>query len=343
MTSYLQFRLDSQLFALPLSVVAEILSLPELTCIPDAPKDVLGVINWRGKTLPVIHLAKRLGISQPKCYITDNLVVINYDNLIVGVVVNQVQDTIEIDEGQIDRVFQQFQPPISLFLEGTFATDDTLVSLINPAHIVRCPEAVSQLLELDVEAMPITNLADFYRQFVGDVSPKERAIFHQRRLDLSIAHTQVADTPTVPFALVEAEQQTIGIPLDQIQEFITIQDIVPIPFSPKFVIGNTTLRGEILCLVDVSMLLGLSSSCKPERQAVVVQWEQHKIAIAIKQVITIANVDRDTLNSLDVSGHQKERNKSGIMGTTLVGDRPTMLLDLKKTVCNAFVEKLEVV
>jgi len=98
MIRYLHLRLQSQFFGLPLSVVEEILPLPELTCIPDAPGDVLGVVNWRGKTLPVVHLAKRLGMSQPKCYISDHLVVISHDNLTVGIVVNQVQDTIEIGQ-----------------------------------------------------------------------------------------------------------------------------------------------------------------------------------------------------------------------------------------------------
>jgi len=333
MNSYLRFKLRGQFFALPLSVVEEILLLPELTCIPDAPMDVLGVVNWRGKTLPVIHLAKRLGISQPQCYITDNLIVINYENLIVGIVVNQVEDTIEIDEGQIDQVFQQFQPPISLFLQGVVPLNGTLIPLIDPAHIVRSPSAVAQLLETDIDTIEGANLADFYTRFVGDISPKEQAIFQQRRLDLLTANNAVVEGQKIPFALVEIGQETIGIPLEQIQEFINISDLVPIPFSPKFVIGNISLRGEILTLIDIAPLLGLSSQHSDEKHALVFQWEQNKFGISISQVLDMVDVDKLNLSA------NNYQNKSGIIGTAVVGEKPTTLLDLKEIICNPVMDK----
>ncbi len=336
MTSYLQFRLQDQLFALPLLVVEEILLLPELTCIPDAPRDVLGVVNWRGKTLPVIHLAKRLGISQPKCSISDNLIVINYNNLTAGIVVNQVQDTIEIDAEQIDQVFQQFQPPISLFLQGVVSSNGMLIPLIDPAHIVRSPEAVEQLAEANIDEIEGASLADFYTRFVGDVTAKEREIFRQRRLDLSIvltASTLETASKKIPFALVEIGQETIGIPLNQIQEFINIYDPVPIPFSPEFVIGNISLRGEILTLIDISLILGLSSQHSYEKHALVFQWEQNKFGISISQVLDMVDVDK--LN-LSATNHQ---NKLGVIGTAVVGEKPTTLLDLQEIICNVLMDK----
>jgi purine-binding chemotaxis protein CheW len=333
MNSYLRLRLKGQFFALPLSVVEEILLLPELTCIPDAPMDVLGVVNWRGKTLPVIHLAKRLGISQPQCYITDNLIVINYENLIVGIVVNQVEDTIEIDEGQIDQVFQQFQPPISLFLQGVVPLNGTLIPLIDPAHLVRSPSAVAQLLETDIDTIEGANLEDFYTRFVGDISPKEQAIFQQRRLDLLTANNAVVEGQKIPFALVEIGQETIGIPLDQIQEFINISDPVPIPFSPEFLIGNISLRGEILTLIDIAPLLGLSSQYSDEKHALVFQWEQNKFGISISQVLDMVDVDKLNLSA------NNYQNKPGIIGTAVVGEKPTTFLDLKEIICNALMDK----
>jgi len=333
MNSYLRLKLQGQVFALPLSVVEEILLLPELTCIPDAPMDVLGVVNWRGKTLPVIHLAKRLGISQPQCYITDNLIVINYENLIVGIVVNQVEDTIEIDEGQIDQVFQEFQPPISLFLQGVVPLNGTLIPLIDPAHLVRSPSAVAQLLETDIDTIEGANLADFYTRFVGDISPKEQAIFQQRRLDLLTANNAVVEGQKIPFALVGIGQETIGIPLEQIQEFINISDPVPIPFSPEFVIGNISLRGEILTLIDIAPLLGLSSQHSDEKHALVFQWEQNKFGISISQVLDMVDVDKLNLSA------NNYQNKSGIIGTAVVGEKPTTLLDLKEIICNAVMDK----
>ncbi len=335
MTSYLQFRLQSQFFGLPLLVVKEILPLPELTCVPDAPGDILGVMNWRGKTLPVIHLAKRLGISQPKCDLSDNLIVVNHDNLIIGIVVNQVQDTIEVEEEQIDQLFQQFQPPISLFLQGVAHSNGRLIPLIDPAQLVRSPEAVTRLAEADIDTIEGSNLEDFYTRFVGNISPKEQAIFQQRRLDLLTTNDLVTDSHKISFALVEIGQETIGIPLEQIQEFISISNPVPIPFSPEFVIGNISLRGEILPLIDVAKLLGLSSLCADQKQAIVFQWEQNKFGISISQILGIVDVDKLNLSTTNYP------DKLGIIGNSVVIERPTTLVDLKEIVCNTLMEKVK--
>ncbi len=325
MSSYLKFRLQDQLFALPLLVVEEILLLPELTCIPDAPRDVLGVVNRRGRTLPVIHLAKRLGISQPKCYITDNLIVINHENLAVGIVVNQVQDTIEIDAGQIDRVFQQFYPPISLFLQGVISANGTLIPIIDPAHIVRSPEAIEQLAEANIDAIEGANLADFYTRFVGDVTAKEREIFRQRRLDLSTvltASTLERASQKTPLALVGIGQETIGIPLNQVKEFITIDTLVPIPFAPKFVRGNISFRGGVLTLIDIAPLIDVSPCPLNLSQALIVSIKEFYVAIVIEKVYDVVTIDTDNFQSLP-------EPKTGVIGTKFIGDKPTTLLDLE--------------
>jgi purine-binding chemotaxis protein CheW len=251
----------------------------------------------------------------------------------VGIVVNQVEDTIEIDEGQIDQVFQEFQPPISLFLQGVVPLNGTLIPLIDPAHIVRSPEAVAQLLQTDIDTIEGANLADFYTRFVGDISPKEQAIFQQRRLDLLTANDSVVEGQKIPFALVEIGQETIGIPLDQIQEFINISDPVPIPFSPEFLIGNISLRGEILTLIDIAPLLGLSSQHSDEKHALVFQWEQNKFGISISQVLDMVDVDKLNLSA------NNYQNKPGIIGTAVVGEKPTTLVDLKEVICNALMDK----
>ncbi len=333
MIRYLHLRLQSQFFGLPLSVVEEILPLPELTCIPDAPGDVLGVVNWRGKTLPVVHLAKRLGMSQPKCYISDHLVVISHDNLTVGIVVNQVQDTIEIDEGQIDRTLQQFQPPLSFFLQGVALFDGMLIPLIDPAHLIRSPEAVGQLAKVNIDEIEGASLEDFYTRFVVDVSSKERLVFQQRRLDLLTVSQQVLDTQTTSLALVEIGRETVAIPLAQIQEFIHISDPVPVPFSPAFVIGNVSLRGEILTLIDISGILGLSSQCRDGKQALVFQWRQNRLGISVSQVRNIANVDRLALPSTSTRS-----SRSGVIGTIVVAEKPATLLDLREIICDTLAK-----
>ncbi len=60
---YLTFKLGRQEFGLELTRVREILALPEVTVLPLAPKYLLGVINLRGRVVPVIDLRVKLGMA----------------------------------------------------------------------------------------------------------------------------------------------------------------------------------------------------------------------------------------------------------------------------------------
>jgi len=59
------FRLEAQLYALPLDAVERVLPMVAVSSLPQAPSLVLGVINWHGQVVPVLDLRRRLGY--PAC------------------------------------------------------------------------------------------------------------------------------------------------------------------------------------------------------------------------------------------------------------------------------------
>lgn len=56
----LTFEIGSSLFALPIEAVYEVAEMAELACIPTLPRDVAGVINYRGDALPVVRRERLL-------------------------------------------------------------------------------------------------------------------------------------------------------------------------------------------------------------------------------------------------------------------------------------------
>jgi purine-binding chemotaxis protein CheW len=63
-TEFLAFRMDEEIYAVPISYVKEILKLPPLTEVPRAPADVMGVISVRGRIVTVRDLRKRLRLRE---------------------------------------------------------------------------------------------------------------------------------------------------------------------------------------------------------------------------------------------------------------------------------------
>ncbi len=63
MSTYAQLRLASEAYAVPVGNVIEIASIGDLTAVPGARPEILGVRNLRGQILPVIDLAQLLGLN----------------------------------------------------------------------------------------------------------------------------------------------------------------------------------------------------------------------------------------------------------------------------------------
>ncbi len=103
--SYLTFRIGRELFADNAGVVHNIIEIPKITEMPEMPAYMLGVINLRGKVLPVIDSRVKFGteakeISSNSCIIVME-VTIDSNQVFVGMLVDAVDEVIEFDEDAI--------------------------------------------------------------------------------------------------------------------------------------------------------------------------------------------------------------------------------------------------
>jgi purine-binding chemotaxis protein CheW len=96
------FSLAAQPYALSIRSVREILHWTEPRRIPSTDPSVRGIISLRGKIVPVLDLATRLGL--PAEHPEDaNILIIEHDGKTSGIVVDDVEDVITVAEDQLDR------------------------------------------------------------------------------------------------------------------------------------------------------------------------------------------------------------------------------------------------
>ena len=88
------FRVGRALCALPMHEVRQVLSTARITLIPRLPEFVLGVTNLRGRVLPVVDLALRLGLESPETAKL-RVVVVQHEEMMLGYRVSQVLGTID--------------------------------------------------------------------------------------------------------------------------------------------------------------------------------------------------------------------------------------------------------
>lgn len=95
----LLFRIAGRDFALPLLRTREIVALPPLTPVPTTPPHILGAFNLVGRVVPVVDLARKLGLGQTgrhaKSYVVVADVVIGGENAVVGILVDELGGVVD--------------------------------------------------------------------------------------------------------------------------------------------------------------------------------------------------------------------------------------------------------
>lgn len=99
---YLGFRLGAEVYAIEVLVVREIIEMQRITRLPRTPYYVLGMINLRGKIVPVVDLRRKLDLEEHAAEHETRIIVVEVQGLRTGVVVDGVSDVLDITNAQIE-------------------------------------------------------------------------------------------------------------------------------------------------------------------------------------------------------------------------------------------------
>jgi purine-binding chemotaxis protein CheW len=100
--TYLTFHVGGEEYAVPVAFVTEIVRLQRTFTIPDVPEYIRGVINLRGKVIPLLDVRSRFGLAQAAYNDRTVVVVLEIASTPTGLVVDGVSEVAEILPEQID-------------------------------------------------------------------------------------------------------------------------------------------------------------------------------------------------------------------------------------------------
>ncbi len=134
-SAFLSFNLSSEIFAITVTKVLEVLEIQPVTKVPQTPEYIRGVINFRGDILPVIDTRRKFNMESvadtPKTVIIVLDLVIFNKKLIVGIIADSVKDVIEISPTDVKEVPSLGSRYNSDFLEGMIKTDSGFIMILN--------------------------------------------------------------------------------------------------------------------------------------------------------------------------------------------------------------------
>jgi purine-binding chemotaxis protein CheW len=243
------FAVEGQEYALPIDQVQEIVQAPEaVSHVPNAGSRVLGVIDLRGRLLPVVSMRRVFGLPITPLEPKNRIVVVSLDGGVVGVVMDTVREVL--------RVPHQLVAPLPAYMAGDGRKSEVesvcrledgkrLVSVLSVNRMFDSPEVRSEIAEHLSDEEESAEMA----VEVSDDGRGDEELFVVFRLD--------------------AEEYAVDV--DAVQEIIRVPAaLIRVPKSYDFVEGLVNLRGTVLPVVDLRTRLGLDRGERDERQRIVV-------------------------------------------------------------------------
>lgn len=356
---YLIFSLSGLNYGVDALLVQEIFHLPELTTIAEAPDDIVGILNLRKKIVPVMHLALRLGYQPQECTLSDSVIVLEWEGLQIGILVNSVHEVKNIADGAIEaEISYGRKRDNSRFIGGVAKVDAQMIMLLNHEQLLCYSDAISALLpdentdgivdatnghsskqngtlenkfsEEYHSSTKLGKIGSFYDLCCPNATPEDKKIFHQRSENLRRSTTSSDFTGLMPLAVIGLNGEYFGLDLEVVREFTNIRNITPIPCCPPHIVGNMNLRGEIVTLVDIRQALNLPSAAGTASQAIVIRVDDVVAGLPVERVFDVMYL-RPT-DVTPVPAAVSSSSNEYLRGTAPYSEKMLSILDLPKII-----------
>lgn len=300
------FRLGNEHLAVPIRIVQEIVRLPDVRKVPNAPPYVDGVGNLRGKILPVVNLRRRLGIPTKEEDERTRVLVLNVGGTTNGLVVDSVSEVLRTEKQWLE------EPPSTVA-----GVDGQYLRAVAKVH-----EGRDLILILDEDKI----IPGFDGRMEND-SVREESSRSVMRHD--------ATEQVVTFK-VGGEECAIGIM--QVKEIIRVTNIRWVPKAPAFIVGVMSLRNQLLPIMDLRTRFGMPTLRQSHptdeeildaQRIVVVDLGGVLTGILVDSVSQVLSLEKSFIEPPPPIIEQADSNRLRGVGKLDNGKRLIMLLDIE--------------
>ncbi|MBI9076664.1 MAG: purine-binding chemotaxis protein CheW [Desulfatibacillum sp.] len=123
---YFVFMLDEQRYGIDLQAVERVIPAVELITLPEAPEMMSGLINLRGRMIPVVDIRKKFRLPPRDMGMEDRIVIFRTSTWITSIVVDKVEGVMEFVPRDLDDAAELF-PEMGQFMEGVGKSEDDSV------------------------------------------------------------------------------------------------------------------------------------------------------------------------------------------------------------------------
>lgn len=144
------FQLNDETYGVDIGHVQEIIRMQNITPIPRTPEFIEGVINLRGRIIPVIDLHKRFRLPQAELTSNTRIMVVEMSRVTVGMIVDSVSEVLRLPTANIEPPPSMISGIDVAYLKGVGKWEDRLIILLDLERVLK--ESEQRQLEQDMKA-----------------------------------------------------------------------------------------------------------------------------------------------------------------------------------------------
>jgi purine-binding chemotaxis protein CheW len=242
------FRLADEEFGININSVKEIVRLPDITPIPRSPEYVAGICNLRGCVLPVIDTRTRFSMESGEATDHTRLLVVEANGQSTGLIVDDMREVMRVNESLLE-------PPPSVcrgvdreFLSG----------------VVKMNEGNRLILTLNLE------------EVIAVEAEKDKKSAAEKGAGTANAgrHEEIVEEEQLVSFKIADEEYAFNI--SKVREILKVKEVTEVPNVPDYVKGLFTIRNQLMPVLDLRGLLGISSLIAERQEMIDRGVEEHQ-------------------------------------------------------------------
>lgn len=133
---YLTFALEERDYGLEVRHVIEIVGLPAVTAVPDMPNFVKGIINLRGRVIPVMDMRLRFRIPETEYHDRTCVIIVNLNERLAGLIVDAVREVYRIPADQMEPAPRMGNMAGSRYIKAVGKVGDEVKLILDIDHLI---------------------------------------------------------------------------------------------------------------------------------------------------------------------------------------------------------------
>ena len=135
-SKFVKIRIGSEWYGISIAIVENIVRMQRITRVPGSEKYIKGVINLRGKVVPVMSLRLKLSLQEAEETRFTRIIILKIDGDELGIIVDEVREVLTIPEEDIEEVYKDSKTVNANYLIGVGKVGDDLVSLLDMYEVL---------------------------------------------------------------------------------------------------------------------------------------------------------------------------------------------------------------